>query len=119
MADRNSLPPQVLEALRRGNKIEAIKLLRQAMAVGLAEAKSVVEAHDMVGGNSAPKAKAKAEAKSAAAKSKAANHTSAYIRAREDDLSPGEVPRSSASPLGIVVAIAAVAAAAWLFVKFG
>jgi hypothetical protein len=117
MADRNPLPPEVLEALKRGNKIEAIKLLRQVMAVGLAEAKNVVEAHDMVGGSSAPKAKS--AARFAAVKSKVANHTSAYIRSRADDLSPGEVPRNSASPLGIVVAIAAVAAAAWLFVKFG
>jgi hypothetical protein len=117
MADRNSLPPEVLEALKRGNKIEAIKLLRERMAVGLAEAKSVVEAHGMMSGNSAPKARP--GAKPAAVRSKVANHTSAYIRAREDDLSPGEVPRSSASPLGIVIAIAAVATAAWLFVKFG
>jgi hypothetical protein len=114
MADRNSLPPQVLEALKRGNKIEAIKLLRAVMSVGLAEAKSVVEAHDRMSGDSAPRAKPKAAPPSMASK-----HTSAYIRARDDDLSPGEVPRSSASPLGIVVAIAAVAAAAWLYVKFG
>jgi len=117
MADRNPLPPEVVDALKRGQKIEAIKLLRQAMAVGLAEAKSVVEAHERMSGDSAPRAGA--AAKSAAVKSKAANHTSAYIRARADDLSPGEVPRSSASPLGIVVAIAAVAAAAWLYVEFG
>ena len=117
MADRNALPPEVIDALKRGNKIEAIKRLREAMALGLAEAKSVVEAHDTISGHSAPKAKA--AAKPAALKSKAANHTSAYIRARADDLSPGEVPRSSASPLGIVFAIAAVAAAAWLYVKFG
>ena len=113
MADRNSLPPQVIEALKRGNKIEAIKLLREAMSVGLAEAKSVVEAHDRMSGDSAPKAKAKAPPQSMASK-----HTSAYIRERDDDLSPGEVPRSSASPLTIVVAIAAVGAAAWLFNKF-
>jgi hypothetical protein len=116
MADRNSLPPQVIEALKRGNKIEAIKLLREAMALGLAEAKSVVEAHDVMSGNSAPKVKPKPKVASA---SVAGKHTSAYIRAREDDLSPGEVPRSSASLLGIAIAIAAVAAAAWLYVKFG
>jgi len=113
MADRNSLPPQVIEALKRGNKIEAIKLLREAMSLGLAEAKSVVDAHERLSGNSAPKGKPKV------LQSMAAKHTSAYIRHRDDDLSPGEVPRSSASPLTIVVAIAAVGAAAWLYVKFG
>ncbi len=84
------------------------------MSLGLAEAKSVVEAHDMLSGNSAPKGKPKAPPQSMAGK-----HTSSYIRHRDDDLSPGEVPRSSASPLTIVIAIAAVGAAAWLFVKFG
>ena len=116
MADRNSLPPEVIDALKRGNKIEAIKRLREAMALGLAEAKNVVEAHDMVSGNSAPKEKAKPKA---GMQSAAAKHTSSYIRHRDDDLSPGEVPRSMASPVGIVIAIAAVAAAAWLYSEFG
>jgi|SRR5688572_6899986 len=118
MADRNSLPPEVLEALKRGNKIEAIKRLREAMALGLAEAKAVVEAHDMIRGSkpaAQPKAKGKAKAP---LQSMAGKHTSAYIREREDNLSPGEVPRNSASPFGIIIAIAAVAAAAWLFDKF-
>jgi len=112
MADRNSLPPEVIAALKRGNKIEAIKLLRAAMALGLAEAKAVVDAHDRMSGDSAPKAKA-------APMSAAGKHTSAYIRARDDHLSPGEVPRSSASPFGIAIAIGAVIAAAWLYIKFG
>ena len=38
------LSPQVLEALRRGNKIEAIKIYRELTGVGLAEAKQAVEA---------------------------------------------------------------------------
>jgi hypothetical protein len=112
MADRNSLPPQVLEALKRGNKIEAIKLLREAMAVGLAEAKSVVEAHGMVSGDAPPKQKPQARAMHRPVRTNTG-------RPREDDLSPGEEPRSAASPLGIVVAIAAVVAAAWLYAKFG
>jgi len=113
MADRNSLPPQVLEALKRGNKIEAIKLLREAMAVGLAEAKSVVEAHDTMSGNSAPRPRPQATVVKA---HPVRRHTG---RPREDDLSPGEEPRGSASPVGIVIAIGALVAAAWLYVKFG
>jgi hypothetical protein len=113
MADRNSLPPQVIDALKRGNKIEAIKLLREAMALGLAEAKSVVEAHDMVGGSSAPKQKPPP-------RTALPRHTRAHTgRPREDDLSPGEEPRHAASPMGIAIAIAAVVAAAWLYVKLG
>lgn len=38
------LPPDVLAALQRGNKIEAIKLMRQATGLGLKEAKDAVEA---------------------------------------------------------------------------
>jgi ribosomal protein L7/L12 len=35
--------PDVMEALQRGNLIEAIKLYRQYTGVGLAEAKEIVE----------------------------------------------------------------------------
>jgi ribosomal protein L7/L12 len=37
------LSPQVQEALRRGNKIEAIKIYRELTGVGLAEAKDVID----------------------------------------------------------------------------
>ena len=45
-ADPNSAPelsPQIQDALRRGNKIEAIKLYRELTGLGLAEAKSVID----------------------------------------------------------------------------
>jgi len=45
-ADPNSDPvlsPQIQEALRRGNKIEAIKIYREMTGVGLAEAKNVID----------------------------------------------------------------------------
>lgn len=35
--------PQLQEALRRGNKIEAIKIYRELTGVGLAEAKEAIE----------------------------------------------------------------------------
>ncbi|TDP74275.1 ribosomal protein bL12 [Roseateles toxinivorans] len=38
------LPPEVLAAVQRGNKIEAIKLMRQLTGLGLKEAKDAVEA---------------------------------------------------------------------------
>ena len=37
------LPPDVLDAIRAGNKIEAIRLYRAATGIGLAEAKDAVE----------------------------------------------------------------------------
>ena len=38
-----ALSPQVQDALRRGNKIEAIKIYRELTGVGLAEAKQAIE----------------------------------------------------------------------------
>ena len=37
------LSPQIQDALRQGNKIEAIKLYRELTGVGLAEAKQVID----------------------------------------------------------------------------
>jgi len=42
---QNPLPAQVQQALERGHLIEAIKLLREASGLGLAEAKHAIEAH--------------------------------------------------------------------------
>ena len=45
-ADLNSDPvisPQIQDALRRGNKIEAIKIYRELTGVGLAEAKQAID----------------------------------------------------------------------------
>jgi hypothetical protein len=39
-----NLPPDVMEALQQGNKIEAIKRLREQTGLGLKEAKDVVDA---------------------------------------------------------------------------
>jgi ribosomal protein L7/L12 len=39
------LPPDVLKALESGRTIDAIKKLRKATGLGLAEAKSVIDAH--------------------------------------------------------------------------
>jgi ribosomal protein L7/L12 len=45
-SDSNSDPmlsPQIQDALRRGNKIEAVKIYRELTGVGLAEAKQAIE----------------------------------------------------------------------------
>ena len=39
----NELPPEVLDAIREGRKIEAIKLLRESTGLGLANAKVLVD----------------------------------------------------------------------------
>jgi hypothetical protein len=40
------LPAEAVAALERGNKIEAIKLVRQAHGIGLKEAKDAVDAYE-------------------------------------------------------------------------
>jgi hypothetical protein len=39
----NDLPPEVIRAIEQGRKIEAIKLLREATGLGLANAKVLVD----------------------------------------------------------------------------
>lgn len=41
----DGLPPEVLAALERGQKIEAIKLMRELKGVGLKEAKEAVDGY--------------------------------------------------------------------------
>jgi hypothetical protein len=43
MEQNITIPPDAVAALHRGNKIEAIKLVRQAQSTGLKEAKDLVE----------------------------------------------------------------------------
>lgn len=44
MNSERELPPEVIEALNAGHKIEAIKRLREARGLGLKEAKHIVDA---------------------------------------------------------------------------
>jgi ribosomal protein L7/L12 len=46
----SDLPPNVIDALQRGKKIEAIKHYRNATGVGLKEAKEVIEDVQRVAG---------------------------------------------------------------------
>lgn len=39
------LPPAVVGAMRRGQKLEAIKLLREQRGIGLKEAKDIIDTH--------------------------------------------------------------------------
>ena len=79
-ASDGSLPSAVLEAMRRGQKIEAIKLLREQAGLGLKEAKDAVEAYQGEAGAAA------------------------------DQSSPGEVPRSgNLAWVAVLVVIALVA----------
>ena len=110
-----SLPPEVTAALRSGNKIEAIKLLRAQTGAGLAEAKNAVEAHE-AGMDSPVGARAPKATVSISVRPKASGATAAPIL--RDGLSPGEEPRTSGGTAAFIL-IAIVVAAIWLYSVFG
>jgi len=87
-----ALPPAAIAALAGGNKIEAIKLAREANGIGLKEAKELVDA---------------AEAGS--------NRNGSTNAA--SGLAPGEVSRSSSLISWILIAVAALAVGVWLLVR--
>lgn len=109
--DRPSFPPGVLEALKRGDKIEAIKLLRQATRMGLAETKALVDAME------AQKPKVKAKVSANAPSIRIHHHApSHYIPHSRSGLSPGEVPRTGGS-FGWLWAVLFVAAVGFLLAR--
>jgi ribosomal protein L7/L12 len=96
-----TLSTEALDALRGGNKIEAIKIIREATGVGLAEAKSIVEEIE----------KALPSVPSSAAGARA---TSAPLRAGTG-LAPGEVARTGGPGKWLVLLVVVAAA---LFAAF-
>lgn len=74
------LTQEAIEALKRGNPIEAIKIIRQATGVGLAEAKSIVE---------------QVQKAIPASGRSAGMQPAAHAPPRAPGLAPGEVPRGS------------------------
>jgi ribosomal protein L7/L12 len=85
-------PPAAADALRRGNKIEAIRLVREHHGIGLKEAKDLVEQHEQL------------------------IVPTVDSLAPRDGLSPGEVPRSSGRITWLLVAAALAAGLVYHFV---
>ena len=98
-----SVGPAIVDALRKGNKIEAIKLLRQASGLGLAEAKVLVERYE--------KGAMVSSAKQASPVGARQPVISANAYHPRPGLSPGQVAPSSSGPIAAVVVIALIAAA--------
>jgi hypothetical protein len=117
MADTN-IPPKVLEAIQRGNLIEAIKYIRQHKPqMGLAEAKAMIEAIQRQG--AVPPLVQKAHDKVAAHAPGMHGHSAHPVPTSQMNphVSPGEVPRSSSGAAFalVVVALVVVLAAAAYF----
>jgi hypothetical protein len=100
--------PEIVEALKKGNKIEAIKLLRKASGLGLAEAKEYIERYE--------KAKLKVET---AERTVAPHHAAPlHVYKPRPGLSPGQVAPEAGGPLaGIVVAVIAAALGALFLLR--
>ena len=127
---RQNLPPQVADALAKGNLVAAIKYLReQKPNLGLAEAKALIEAiqRQQQGGNLKVNVKATAHAamnphstpQSAAHSTPHSPSHAPATPSMDPHVSPGEMPRTSGSAgfAMLVVAIAVVIAAAVYFGK--
>jgi hypothetical protein len=95
----DSLPADVVDALKGGNKIEAIKRFRVATGAGLAEAKAAIEAAE---GHKTLTISAHVE-----------------IGPRKPGLAPGEVPKTNRNAMAFIVVAVLAALAGWLFAKFG
>jgi ribosomal protein L7/L12 len=88
---RGAFPPAAADALRRGHKIEAIRLVREHLGIGLKEAKDLVEQHEQL-----------------------IVPTVEGLSPR-NGLSPGEVPRTSGRITWLLVAAAIVAGLVYHF----
>ena len=103
--NRPALPAEIVDALRQGRLIEAIKLLRQQQGLGLKEAKELI---DLARGQLAARSLA-SESMQAAPPSpphpaaSSPTHPSSLL----DGYAPGEVPRqSNAASWALVLAAA-------------
>jgi ribosomal protein L7/L12 len=118
-----ALPAEVVDALRNGNKIEAIRLLREATGIGLHEAKGTVESFEAAGRIEAGQAPEPLVPTAAAAKPSAQGASAAKASAPlagptvQPGLSPGEVPTTNARSIGFVVVLVVAAILVWLALK--
>ena len=123
----SQLPPEVVEALRRGSPLEAMKLMRKANPkMGLAEAKKFLEAVQRMVPTAAAQVKGQAQAHVGSSTphtppQKVAVHQ--YKQAvrttfERTGLSPGEEPKAD-SDWGPISLLVVGVMALLLYVKFG
>jgi hypothetical protein len=101
-----SIGPAIADALKKGNKVEAIKLLRQASGLGLTEAKQLIDRYET----------AKLKTETAARTVAPPGAISAHAYKPRPGLSPGQVaPTGGSAAAAVVIAIIAAAAGAAYF----
>ena len=106
-----NLPPEVADALAKGNVIEALKIVRQQKNIGLAEAKSLLEALQKQGN-----VKVNVKTTVRTTRRPAGNP----VAEQHPGLSPGEVPRGGAGPaIAVIVLVALFAIGVAIYLKIG
>jgi hypothetical protein len=113
-----TLPPDAAAALSTGNKIEAIKLVRQSMNLGLAEAKAVVEAYESAAARSHAQTRADGTSDDMPIRGDAPRRAIAPGYVKRVGMSPGEVARGN-NALQFVFFIVAIVVAIGAYIKFG
>jgi len=109
------LAPNIIDALKRGNQVEAIKLLRQAAkGMGLAEAKAALDQLRQAAAAEQARTAHAARPGNPGKTTMAHRHVAQPHMPRHPGLSPGEVPRSSGGA-GALVVLAIGVLAAWYY----
>jgi hypothetical protein len=103
----DSLGPDVIDALRQGRTIDAIRFLRKEKGIGLKEAKDIIDSIDA----QLPAASARGDENEARAPAKRAQPAT---YANPGGYSPGEMPRSY-NAAWVVMVLAAAAAIGYYF----
>ncbi|MEO7742757.1 MAG: hypothetical protein ABIR98_07470 [Usitatibacter sp.] len=114
------VPPDVAEALAKGHLLEAVKRLRAASPMGLAEAKSVIEWHVRHNALRPPSASSKPAPRPGPvgmARGPAAHHHPTVHAPGRPGLSPGEVGKTRGGGAGIVVLLAVAMGLVYYFLQ--
>ena len=111
--NRPVLPAEVVDALRQGRLIEAIKLLRQQQGLGLKEAKELIA---LARGQLAARSLASESMQAPPSPPHPAASSPTPPSALPDGLAPGEVPRQSNS-VSWVLALVAAALLCWYLLR--
>jgi hypothetical protein len=113
-----NIPLEAERALRAGKKIEAIRLIRQSMNIGLAESKAVLEAFESNPPRSAAPMGGDSHDRAPARSAQPLPRATAPGYVRRAGLSPGEVPRTH-NGVQAALFIVAILIAIGVYIKLG
>lgn len=112
------VPPDVAELLAKGHLLEAVKRLRAASPMGLAEAKSVIEWHVRHNALRPPSPPApRPGTVGMATRVPAVHHHPTVHAPARPGLSPGEVGKTGGGGMGIVVLLAVAMGLVYYFLQ--